>query len=1019
MKITLLLWLTVLLHIAGENLIAQNQLWLRNITSNIGLDSARGARIVVVDVDNDDYPDLLWGTGGAGKNKYSLYQNIENPDKNSSYRRIYRDITATSGMNINRNTSKTERVIDIASMADVDNDGDMDLVTSIYYHRLEYYKDTLDPGDRSEVYFNDGNGKFTIVPNSGLFDLTVLNWLPKGMINTAGLSFLDYDLDGRIDIYLATWFGDRAQGIGMPDLLLKGNGDGTFTDTKSQIFTSNYYPMYGVNITDWDNDRWPDILTSPYCNSNSNLFRNMQNGSFQDYASQVGFNSTDMTGDNAQALCQWEAQPFDYDNDGDMDILQVFVHGGYDAGEGRTRVLTNMGSDSGYKYKPDLSLLKRDAPANSHLGDQGGQWLDINGDGNADIAIGQMAYPTNNTQGQERLYICLQKPGESPLFQDISKTIGLFSTIKEAHSMEPLDYDLDGDQDLLVSHQVRDTVWKDTTVNGINTRIVVSTSAHMQIAMLENRVSVVDHPGSDYYRWLSVKVNPPSGCNKSGIGTRIKVFANGKSYMQDIQSGLGHFAGQQPFVRNFPLGYEPTNIDSVVVLWPNMTHSTTVVKGLPLNEVVTLDSSGYSGYKKTWDMKKPVIAITNSNLQFGMVNVGQKKELTCDIENLGETALEIVSITSFSSPEFVYVPTLALPITIQPGKKISVTVQFSPTKRAEFIGDLIIRSNAFNDSIAKIHYYAYGFEQKPLIAADKKDIDFGNIFIDSNAYRTIIIRNTGELDLTISQILTNGLPPELRFKNLPAFPVVIKPNQTITLTAEFAPTEVTDYQAIAVVRSNAFNDDSYHINLKGKGELRKPQISVATNTYLFGTIPINSNKIKTVKIKNTGTGELIIKEIDFEKPYQSNYDFQFTLPFTINPGQESELNFNFKPTQIMSYKTNVFVKSNSEKDSVLTLTFIGSGGDVIGNVLDADYDEIFIYPNPAHSYFDVTISDGTSTIENYRLYNLLGVDFNISKMFSNSILNSHRFSVSDLLPGIYILNIRTNNGIYHKTLIIN
>jgi hypothetical protein len=105
-------------------------------TNPTGLDSAHGTRIVIADVNNDNYPDLLWGTGNINKNRYYLYMNVPNPDVQSKYKRIFKDYTDISGINKNRDNTKTGRIIDVASFADVDNDGDLDLVTSIYYHRL-------------------------------------------------------------------------------------------------------------------------------------------------------------------------------------------------------------------------------------------------------------------------------------------------------------------------------------------------------------------------------------------------------------------------------------------------------------------------------------------------------------------------------------------------------------------------------------------------------------------------------------------------------------------------------------------------------------------------------------------------------------------------------------------------------------------------------------------------------------------------------------------------------------------
>lgn len=554
-----------------------NPTWLKLVTNDVGLDSARYTKITAVDINNDNYPDLILGEGKINKNRIRLYLNVENPDPNAENRRIFVDVTESSGINTNRDPEKDGRIADISSMCDFDNDGDMDLITSIYYHRLQMYLGDLDPGDRTEVLLNDGTGKFTLKEDAGVHNIIVDDTIAVGLVNVTGIGFLDYDLDGNIDIFMSTWFTDYAAfnnvGTAMPSILLKGNGDGSFTHIKTSGIQRTVEPDYGVNITDWNNDGWQDIITSPYCRTGGVLFRNKGDGTFTNYSGVADYSAQKMKGDNGQNLCQWEAQPADFDNDGDMDLLQVNVHGGYDANEGRTHITINQGLSGNYKYVWDIERIKRDAPKNSHLGDQGACWFDLDGDGWQDIAICQMAYPQANLEGQERLYICRQN--ENHYFDDISKQLGIFHLIKEAHSIEPIDFDLDGDQDLFVSHQIRDT-------QIVGTEKVIN--VYMQVQVLRNDIGNKNN-------WVSVKLNPPDGCNKSALGARIQLYSEGISQIQEIQAGLGHFAGQQPFIRNFGLGNR-TKIDSIVVRWPHKNFLTSKVINPPINSIFEIDGSG-------------------------------------------------------------------------------------------------------------------------------------------------------------------------------------------------------------------------------------------------------------------------------------------------------------------------------------------------------------------------------------------------------------------------------------------
>src|SRR5690606_15322047 len=98
-----------------------------------------------------------------------------------------------------------------------------------YYHRIEDY--TL-PNDRMQLYLGDGTGNFVWKPANGLQVI--------GLANIRMMSALDYDRDGNLDLFIATWFKDYSNNVWDHGYLLKGNGDGTFTDVTGASGIGNY-----------------------------------------------------------------------------------------------------------------------------------------------------------------------------------------------------------------------------------------------------------------------------------------------------------------------------------------------------------------------------------------------------------------------------------------------------------------------------------------------------------------------------------------------------------------------------------------------------------------------------------------------------------------------------------------------------------------------------------------------------------------------------------------------------------
>ncbi len=521
---------------------AQTTDWVSLATEKVKLDAERAFCIYVSDINNDHYPDMITLHGDATENSLRVYMNVADA---TSSGRIFVDVTDASGVNAKPGGGPSRTTLTVA-LADINNDGNVDLVRGNYYHRLVGF---TDHGDRCEVLLGDGKGHFTLVPDNGLHEL--------GLINTIGFSFLDYDKDGNIDLFIPTWFKDYDNEIWSPGYLMKGNGDGTFTNVTAQAGITFNEPMYGSSVVDWNNDGWPDIATAPYCRTNGQLLRNNGNGTFTNVAQQAGYNARYMQGDAGRNLCMWAAVPEDYDNDGDMDFFFSLVHGGNDPNEGRSAIFLNGGAANNYKLTPDRDLMVKKNPQSSHNGDYDGSWFDLENDGLMDLVMVQGTYaPTT-----DRLYIFHH--GQDHVLTDITGDLGLLGPgLRDLHLVEAMDYDLDGDDDI----------------------IFCRTGQPRTLQLIENRI------GQDN-NWTAVSLRAPNGVNKSSIGARIHVWSGGVKRMREVYAGRGNASGQQPFTLVFGLGNH-TVIDSITVQWPDAAGSKTTVVNPPVNRYLEITSTG-------------------------------------------------------------------------------------------------------------------------------------------------------------------------------------------------------------------------------------------------------------------------------------------------------------------------------------------------------------------------------------------------------------------------------------------
>ena len=128
----------------------------------------------------------------------------------------------------------------------------------------------------------------------------------------AGAAFLDYDRDGRLDLYVPN--GWRLEGARVVErgksALYRGLPGGTFEDVTDEARVGGEGQWTaGVFAVDYDADGWTDLFVTAF--GSNLLYRNLGNGRFENVAARVGLESP---GWNTGAAF------FDAEGDGDLDV---------------------------------------------------------------------------------------------------------------------------------------------------------------------------------------------------------------------------------------------------------------------------------------------------------------------------------------------------------------------------------------------------------------------------------------------------------------------------------------------------------------------------------------------------------------------------------------------------------------------------------------------------------------------------------------------------------------------------
>ena len=496
-----------------------------------------GCGVALFDYDNDGWLDIFLVNG-------TRFEDIspQHPPSNFLFRNnrdgSFTDVTDKAGL---RRTGWGQG----CCVGDYDNDGYDDLVVT-------YWGGIV-------LYHNNGDGTFTDVSQkAGLVQSG-----PTPRWNT-GCSFLDYDRDGHLDLFVANYVtfdparapqpgsnqycryfglstGCGPQGLpGGTNLLYRNRGDGTFEDVSERsgiavprgrvepsFVNDQWVPVgsygLGVSSADFDNDGWPDIYVA--CDSvPSRFYHNNQDGTFDEIGSDIGC----ALNENGTSQGGMGVGVGDYDCDGWLDIVKT------NYSDQTANLYHNNGDGTFYD-----AVFQAGLGVNTKYLGWGVGLFDFDNDGWADIFMSNgHVFPEVDTR---RLHVTfkerkiLYKNLGQGRFIDVSSSSG--AAVAQPHPSRGTafgDFDNDGDVDVVV----------------IN---------------INEPPSLLRNDCHSKNNWLKIKCIGTKS-NRSAIGARVRVVTGRHSQIMEVMSGSS-FMSQNDFRLHFGLGQAP-QADLVEVHWP-------------------------------------------------------------------------------------------------------------------------------------------------------------------------------------------------------------------------------------------------------------------------------------------------------------------------------------------------------------------------------------------------------------------------------------------------------------------
>ncbi len=294
-------------------------------------------------------------------------------------------------------------------------------------------------------------------------------------------------------------------------------------------------------------------------------------------------------------------------------------------------------------------------------------------------------------------------------------------------------------------------------------------------------------------------------------------------------------------------------------------------------------------------------------VDFGTVDFGNTATAEVAVVNTGGVPVEVSEFAGLQPPFTIVSP--ALPVTVDPGDTLWITVVLDGTRSGAFEDTLIVRSSDPCDLAVSIALQGT-VGQRPSIGVAVCDRDFGAVLVGASKEDTVCVRNTGRLSLRILQMEWVQNPDGVFQLLSNPQGTDVAPDQQQAVWVRFTPQAEQQYEGvIRVVLDTGYTTQKdspplvqeleAYITVRGRGI----EPALQATGIDFGEVPISHSKLDSIVIANTGSVAVTVTELSWGANPQGVFaiDSTVTASFTLPPKSKQRIPIVFAPTAEQPY----------------------------------------------------------------------------------------------------------------------
>ncbi|MHA3704869.1 choice-of-anchor D domain-containing protein [Jatrophihabitans sp. YIM 134969] len=303
-------------------------------------------------------------------------------------------------------------------------------------------------------------------------------------------------------------------------------------------------------------------------------------------------------------------------------------------------------------------------------------------------------------------------------------------------------------------------------------------------------------------------------------------------------------------------------------------------------------------------------ALTGTATDLGQVRVGKPSTATATV-----TATKAVTVTAVAADAPFSVDAPTLPVTLQAGQQLPVTVHFTPSTWGAASGALTFTTADAGSFAFDLH----GTGVRPGLGASPSSLDFGEVPVGGRSTRNVNVVNTGRTDETITAV--SGPTGSFSSTGLPSVGTPLAPGASVSIPVTFGPRRTGALSSSIVVTSD---QGRVTVSLSGTGVQGAPHLTIAPTTLAFGKVSVGSSRTASFDITNTGNLTLTLT-----KAAPPPAPFGTSTPVSegqqLAPGDTVHQSVTFAPTATGSF-TGKYVVTGNDGQGAQQVVVTGRGG---------------------------------------------------------------------------------------------